>query len=647
MKVFYLLAVVVVIALALSPFLGLLPEPKPVVQGEEIAAYDTLPAEVKSIDPVTAGDTTSAAIQGAIYESLYTYHYLVRPVMLAPQLADGWPTESQDRLTYTFKIRPDIFYQPNECFGLYPGGKPRSRTVKAEDFVLAFKRVCDFHVDTQLALAFIEDKIVGVAEYRAQTRKYAAGDFSRYDLPLEGVKAIDEHTLQIKLTSPWPQLLYVLAVNCYSPVPRELIDYHFSTRPAGEGKREPIPIRERPTEIHVVEHAVGTGPYCLEKFDGNNLIILRRNPQFRKETYPEPPDPKTLTASQKQSVERDKAAGLYDDAGKIIPFIDVHHLKVTKEMNPMWSMFMAKQVDRAAIPQEIYSQVVTPHKDLAERWIERGIRLQKYSYPALYWLAFNMDDRVLGKSKSLRQALNLCFNVERYVEVLYNGRGMRAVNYVPSDFEAYSEAGPSPYARYDVQAAKEKAEQARKELVAAGVIQPGEDIPELTVDFGGRDEDHRRMGDFAQQQFKQIGIRLKIELNDWPSLQQKVNKKQVQMYSMGWHADYPDPENFLQLYYTPNIKRGTNNTNYSNAEFDKLYEQIAVMLPSPERTALYVKMIRMLNEDCPVLLLTEPVGYVLSHPWMKNYKPHPIGYGMGRYHRIDAEMRRRMGGRNK
>lgn len=124
MKVFYLLAVVVVIALALSPFLGLLPEPKPAVQGEEIAAYDTLPAEVKSIDPVTAGDTTSAAIQGAIYESLYTYHYLVRPVMLVPQLADGWPTESQDRLTYTFKIRPDIFYQPNECFGVYPGGSP-------------------------------------------------------------------------------------------------------------------------------------------------------------------------------------------------------------------------------------------------------------------------------------------------------------------------------------------------------------------------------------------------------------------------------------------------------------------------------------------------------------------------------------------
>jgi ABC-type oligopeptide transport system substrate-binding subunit len=115
---------------------------------------------------------------------------------------------------------------------------------------------------------------------------------------------------------------------------------------------------------------------------------------------------------------------------------------------------------------------------------------------------------------------------------------------------------------------------------------------------------------------------------------------------MGWGADYPDPENFLQLYYSPNITRGTNNCNYSNPEFDRLYAQAAVMLPSPQRTALFVRMIRMLNEDCPVLLETEPIRMVLFHDWMRNVKPHPIGYGFFKYRRLDVDLRRKLGGKS-
>jgi ABC-type transport system substrate-binding protein len=180
--------------------------------------------------------------------------------------------------------------------------------------------------------------------------------------------------------------------------------------------------------------------------------------------------------------------------------------------------------------------------------------------------------------------------------------------------------------------------------VAAGVIKPGEPLPPLTLDIGGQQEDQRRMGEFIQGQFRKIGIDLKIELNDWPTQQKKVHNKQCQIYAMGWHADYPDPENFLQLYYTPNIERGTNNCNYSNPEFDAMYEQVAVMPPSPRRTGTYVKMIRMLNEDCPVLLLTEPISFVLVQPWVHNLKPHPFPYGFGRYTRIDVEARRKAGG---
>ena len=103
--------------------------------------------------------------------------------------------------------------------------------------------------------------------------------------------------------------------------------------------------------------------------------------------------------------------------------------------------------------------------------------------------------------------------------------------------------------------------------------------------------------------------------------------------------------NFLQLFYGPNIAKGTNNSNYANGEFDKLYETIRTMPDTPERTALYVRMVNMVSEDCPVLLLSEPFSFVLVYDWVKSSKPHPIGYGFAKYARIDAALRRKMGGR--
>ena len=69
------------------------------------------------------------------------------------------------------------------------------------------------------------------------------------------------------------------------------------------------------------------------------------------------------------------------------------------------------------------------------------------------------------------------------------------------------------------------------------------------------------------------------------------------------------------------------------------------MPPSPRRTAICAKAIRKLNDDCPMLLLSEPVSFVLLHPWVYNFKPHPFGYGFAKYHRIDDRARRAAGGR--
>jgi len=645
MKWFYLAAVVVVVSLALSPFYFLKAEDASDLVGK-VVSYGTYGAKVRSLDPATCGDTTSASIQGSIYEGPYSYHYLKRPTassdsnaaplgwpdMIVPKLAASLPEISEDHLTYTIPLKKGVKYHRNECFGADADGTPRTRTVRADDFVLAFKRIADFHIRTSLSLAFIEDKIVGVKEYRNRTKGFAQGDFSRYDLPLSGVKAVDEHTLQITLKTPFPQLIYVLAINNYAPVPREVVDYHLATEPDGKGARRPIPLDQRAPEIYDRRAMVGTGPYYLAQRVRASKLVLKRNPDFRGEVYPT------------EGAPGDKEAGLLDAAGKPAPFVDVYYLTHVAEANPMWMLFIKKQSDSAGIPEEMYKDVIGPDKELVENWRKKGILLRKYRPPVVYWFAFNMKDKVLSASKSLRQALCLAYNVEQHIDVLYNGRGVRATTFVPSSFEGYAQA-KGPYARLDPALAKKKVEQARIELVKAGVIAPGDPIPPITLDLGGREESDRKLGEFAIGQFAKIGITLKVELNDWPTLQEKVHNKLCQIYSMGWHADYPDPENFLQLYYTPNIKLGTNNTNYSNPEFDKLYKTATVMMPSPKRTALYVRMLKILNEDCPSLLLSEPISFVLRHSWVRPGKSHPFGYGYRRFSQIDAAARRRAGGR--
>jgi len=633
MKWFYIIAVLSTIGLAAAPYWLLSPEDISRFEGKTVL-YNIYPSKVNSIDPVTCGDTMSAAIQGNFYEGLYTYHYLKRPMEVIPQLADGMPEVSADALTYTVKIKKGVQYFRNPCFGKEADGRWKNRTVRAEDFVLAFKRVGDYYVNTRLSLAFVQDKILGLDEYRKRTRNYAQGDFSRYDkVDLPGVVALDEHTLQFKLAKPFPQLIFVLAMQSYAPMPREVISYHLETKDDGNGGRIPIPVKERSTEIREPQAVVGTGAYMLTHWERGSKIIVERHPEFRDEYYPT------------EGAPGDEEKGLLKDAGKKLPFIDARHYICVTEPNPQWMLFLTKQRDYALIPPQVFQTVISPSHDLLDTWKKEGITLRKNPYPAIYWIAFNMTDDVVGKSKSLRQGLYLSFDVDEYIKIVWNGRGKRGLNIIPSTFKGHKEAGRGPYAHVDIEAAKVKIEQAKKELADAGVIAPGEDIPEITLDLGGTDELTRRIAEFVKGEFRKVGVRVKVELNDWPTLLGKINNKRFQACTLGWHADYPDAENFLQNFYSPNIELNTNYVGYRNEKFDRLFEECSKYPDEEKRVPLYAEMAKMIAEDVPVMLLAEPVTYTLLMPWTRNYKYHPITYGLGKYTRINLQQRIEYGGR--
>ncbi|MFN7221417.1 MAG: ABC transporter substrate-binding protein, partial [Burkholderiales bacterium] len=145
----------------------------------------------------------------------------------------------------------------------------------------------------------------------------------------------------------------------------------------------------------------------------------------------------------------------------------------------------------------------------------------------------------------------------------------------------------------------------------------------------------RQRNELWQRAMREIGIRMTFnKVERTPDLRKQAQAGKVQMWTYGWIADYPDGENFLQLFWSKSIG-GANYSMYARSEYDALYERAKTMPDSPERTALYQQMVNMLWVDNPWKVLYLKQGTALHHPWILNYKKHPFAFEPWRYIDVD------------
>ncbi|HKL20350.1 MAG TPA: ABC transporter substrate-binding protein, partial [Tichowtungia sp.] len=202
--------------------------PLPRKSGEEVVSYSQT-SRIRGLDPGITGEVSSSLAISRLYEGLLQYHYLARPYKLIPALAESMPDISDDGLTYTFKIRKGIFFHDDPCF---PGGK--GRELEARDFVYSIKRVADVKNASSGFWAF-NKRIKGINAFHDASKGSEPTD---YDMDVEGLQAPNKYTLQITLTEPYPQFLYILAMHYAFAVPREAVEYYsrdFVNNPVGTG----------------------------------------------------------------------------------------------------------------------------------------------------------------------------------------------------------------------------------------------------------------------------------------------------------------------------------------------------------------------------------------------------------------------------
>ena len=611
-------------------------DPYPGADAKQKVVYLAFSEAPKTLDPQVAYSTADHIVTGAVYDRLLEYHFLKRPYELVPGLARAVPTpqhRDDGHVVYRFELRDDLQFADDPCFALGGAGRT-TRRVAADDVAFALMRIADPAVDSPVASTFAH--VVGFQDFAtklAALRKDDAAFASRrideqYRAAggIAGARAVGPTTFELELGTSYPQILFWFAMEFTTPVPWEAVAYY-----DGEEGRDLF-----------AEHPVGTGPFRLAVYDKRSRIVLERNPDWYGVRHPEWHAPAATYPSEGEpgDVER----GVLDPAyvGKPLPFLERVELRLDKEDIPAFTKFLQGYYDTSGIIEESFDRVVksgTLSPDMAAL----GMRLQKSVVPSVFYLGFNMDDAVVGRSagergRKLRQAMSLAIDSREFSRIFQNGRGIPAESPIPPGLFGYDPAYVNPFRQVDLARAKTLL----REAGYPDGVDPKTGRPlHLTFDTQDTSARGRLRYQFFCDAWARLGLDVEIAATTYNQFQDKVRRGAYQLFMWGWVADYPDPENFLFLLSSDmaRSKGGPNTANFSDPEYDRLFTQVRELPNGTERLDVIRRMRALLERERPWIELFHQESYALVHGWMHNVKPLGMSFSTFKYQDVDAPLR--------
>ncbi|MDQ1315580.1 MAG: peptide/nickel transport system substrate-binding protein, partial [Pseudomonadota bacterium] len=434
--------------------------------------YSAFSERPKHLDPARSYSSNEVEFTGQIYEPPLQYHFLKRPYTLIPLTAEAVPmpryfdaagqelpadAPSADiaESVYEIRIRPGIQYQPHPAFARDAAGRYRyhalaasevagkarildfrhsgTRELVAADYVYQIKRLANPRLGSPI-FGLMSEHIVGLKALGEAMQKAAQADPAAKpnlaDFALEGAEVVDRYTYRIRIRGKYPQFIYWLAMPFFAPVPWEAEVFYAQPGMADRN-------------LTLDWQPIGTGPYYLAENDPNRRMVLKRNPHFHGETYP------------MEGSEEDCQAGLLDDAGKPLPFLNEAVFSLEKETIPYWSKFLQGYYDSSGISSDSFDQAVQfssgGDPQLTDSMRDQDIHLITAVAASLWYVGFNMLDPVVGglgeDRQKLRQALSIAFDYDEFISIFLNGRGIPAQGPIPPGLFGYveGEAGLNPY----------------------------------------------------------------------------------------------------------------------------------------------------------------------------------------------------------
>ncbi len=463
---------------------------------------------------------------GHIFSGLVT---LDTNLQVQPDLAAGWEV-SEDGMVYTFYLHKN---------GVFHDGK----AVTADDVIYSWERATDPATESETARTYLGD-ITGAAEK-------LAGQTDR----ISGLRAIDEHTLEVRLADPVIPFLAKLAYPVTFVVDQENV-------------------REDDWE----HQPNGTGPFTLQTWRDDDLLVMARNDLY----YGEP--------ARASHVVYDLGPGL------------------------SMAMYETGEIDLVPVGTGTLDRVQDPNNPLSAE-LRTG--------PGMCTSTIGLDNRLAPfDDVRVRQAFNYALDKERLIETFSGGNALVADGSLPPGMPGYGGLDGDSY-RYDPQ-------KARQLLADAGYANPA-DLGTLTYTTQGYGD----VGPYVTAVITlwEEALEVSIEpvmLDPFTYYDELYSGNTGHFYSAGWCADYPDPQNFLDVLY--HSESTQNIGGFSDGAIDTLLEQARIEQDVQKRIGMYQEVERQIVAQAPVVFTSHGLSAVLVSPDLEGYVLTPIG--VPQWHRV-------------
>ena len=492
---------------------------------------------IASLDPAYAKDLASINACEQVYNGLIQ---LNSDLTIKPSIAKEWQI-SDDLKTYIFTLNTNVYYHENKCFG-----DIGTRRVKADDFVFSFNRIMDSKVSSPGLWIFEKlDKEFG----------------------LNGIKAINDSVLMIKLKDAYAPFLSLLTMKYCSVIPSEAIRYYGS-----EFRKNPV----------------GTGPFYLKYWEEDVKLILLRNDKYFEQN---------------------------------LPYLDAVSVSFLVDKQSEFLLFLQRKLDYVSgISPALKDELLEQNGHLTLKYIDE-FQLLKTPYLNTEYIGILMDTNLAIvknsplKNLSFRKALNYSIDKLKMVNYINKNVGMPAVKgFLPQVFYPSQITTPTYYT-FDEKKAKELFAKAKIEMSL-------EEFP--TISFAATNKSYD-ICKYLQYEWSKFGVNIEIELNQWASLREMVANSKVNFFRASWIADYPDAENYFLLFGSQYLSpKGPNYTHFQSQEYDRLLKMLSFASGIEEKVKLYQSMdsIIMANASVIPLYYDEVVRFLQTD--IQGFEPNSL-----------------------
>jgi len=460
-------------------------------------------------------------------------------LLIKPCIAKAWEIAESGK-QYTFYLRNDVrFHHSN----LFPDGK--GRIVTAHDFEYSLNRIIDPKTGSPGAWIFNQ-----VAE--------------------NGIAAIDDTTLQIKLKNPFPAFLGLLTMPYCSVVPKEALDYY---------------------KQDFRNHPVGTGPFQFKLWKEGEKLILTKNPNYFEK----------------------------DEKGNPLPYLDAVSITFINDKQSEFLEFLKGNIDFiSGLSPANKDELITRNGRLNPKY-KNQIKMISQPYLNTEYLGFLLDTSKISNKKSpvlnkkIRQAINYGFDRKKMMKYLRNNIGTPAINgFIPKGMPSFSD---------EVKGYEYKPGKTRELLKEAGYPN-GEGLPQIKLTTTS---DYLDLCEYIQQELAQFGIEINIDVSTGATFREMVAHSKLEFFRGSWIADYPDAENYMALFYSKNFSpTGPNYTHYANKSFDYLYQKAMDETIDSIRYKLYRQMDRIVMNDAVVVPLYYDEAVRFVHENINGFESNPM-----------------------